>query len=200
MATAVLFGDSNIWGYVPGSNWERFPRDTRWPGRLAARLGESWEVVAEGLNGRTATMDNPYAEGRNGLPYLVPCLLSHAPVDLLVIMLGTNDLAERYRLSEIEVARCVGRLVRAARASGAGPSFGAPEILVICPPPFQGRKLGPAFAEVCARLDCRLLDLEGLVEFSLKDEEHFDAASHAAIAELVAAEVRMRFPQAPLPV
>jgi len=95
MKTILCFGDSNTWGYIPGSDGERFPRADRWPVRLQAALGAEYEVVAEGLNGRTATMDSPVAEGRNGLTYLLPCLHSHAPLDLVVIYLGTNDLGDR---------------------------------------------------------------------------------------------------------
>src|SRR5947199_5595173 len=92
MRTLLCFGDSNTWGYVPGSNGARWPREARWPTRLQALLGDDWEVVAEGLNGRTATYERADSEGRNGLPYLLPCLHSHQPVDCLVIFLGTNDV------------------------------------------------------------------------------------------------------------
>ncbi|MDP9285716.1 MAG: hypothetical protein M3P41_12325 [Actinomycetota bacterium] len=85
LKTIVCFGDSNTWGYMPGSDGGRFPRDVRWPARLATALEDEAEVIAEGLNGRSATIESPVAEGRNGLPYLVPCLRSQAPVDLLVI-------------------------------------------------------------------------------------------------------------------
>ena len=51
MKTIVCFGDSNTWGYVPGSDGERFSPEIRWPARLAAALGSAWEVIAEGLNG-----------------------------------------------------------------------------------------------------------------------------------------------------
>ena len=148
MRTLLCFGDSNTWGYIPGSNGRRFPREARWPVRLQLALGDGWEVIAEGLNGRTATMDSPVGEGRNGLPYLVPCLHSHAPVDLLVIFLGTNDIGERFKLPEGDVARSVGRLVktRALGRGGAG-RRARPEILVVCPPPFDGHRLGPHFAD-----------------------------------------------------
>ena len=66
MKTVVLYGDSNTWGYVPGSDGERFPREVRWPVQLQRLLGDEWEVIAEGLNGRTATVDRPDSEGRNG--------------------------------------------------------------------------------------------------------------------------------------
>jgi lysophospholipase L1-like esterase len=185
--TIVCFGDSNTWGYVPGSEGERYGRDVRWPARLATALGDAAEIVAEGLNGRTATIESPVEEGRNGLPYLVPCLRSHAPVDLLVVYLGTNDA---YWLEPLLVARSVGRLVKAARHSEAGPAGGSPDVLVLCPPPFEGFELAPAFHEVCGTLGCALLDLDGVVRYSELDAIHLDEAGHAAVAAAVEERVR----------
>ena len=187
MKTIVRFGDSNTWGYVPGSDGERYPRDVRWPARLAVALAGEAEVIPEGLNGRTATIESPVAEGRNGLPYLVPCLRSHAPVDLLVVYLGTNDA---YWLEALIVAGSIGRLVKAARAAEAGPGRGAPEVLVVCPPPFAGYELGPAYREVCGEIGCELLDLDGVAAYSGLDDTHLDEAGHAAVAEAVEERVR----------
>jgi lysophospholipase L1-like esterase len=182
LKTVVCFGDSNTWGYAPGSNGERLPREARWPVRLAAALGQEWEVLAEGLNGRTAAVESPVEDGRNGLPYFLPCLRSHKPVDLVVIYLGTNDVGF---LSDDLVARSVGRLVKLARSSETGPGFGPPEVLVVCPPPFEGHALGPFFAEVCGELDCELLDLDGVAAYTEHDPEHLDEAGHAAVAAAV---------------
>jgi len=187
LKTIVCFGDSNTWGYVPGSEAERFPPDVRWPARLAAALAGEAEVVAEGLNGRRATIDSPAVEGRNGLPYLVPCLHSHAPVDLLVIYLGTNDA---YWLDADVVAQSVGRLVKVARAAEAGPGFGAPQVLVVCPPPFDGYALGAAFKQVCDVLGCELLDLDGIVTYSELDAIHLEEMGHVAVAGAIEARVR----------
>jgi lysophospholipase L1-like esterase len=187
MSTIVCFGDSNTWGYVPGSNAERFPREVRWPARLASALGPAHEVIAEGLSGRTATAERPDSEGRNGLPYLLPCLLSHAPVDLLVVFLGTNDVNF---VDDDRVARCVARLVKVARSSEAGPGRGAPEVLVVCPPPFDGHALGPSFAEMCGELGCELLDLDGIASYTDFDVEHLDEQGHAAVAAAVEERVR----------
>lgn len=187
MRTIVCFGDSNTWGYVPGSNGERFPHEIRWPVRLANALGEEFEVISEGLNGRTAAFERPDSEGRNGLQYLLPCLQSHAPVDLVVIFLGTNDVNF---VDDDRVARCVGRLVGAARASAAGPGGGLPGVLVVCPPPFDGHRLGLTFSETCAELDCELLDLDGVAQYSGLDLEHLDESGHGAVAAAVEARVR----------
>ena len=187
LKTIVCFGDSNTWGYVAGTLRDRFPRDVRWPARLATALANEAEVIAEGLNGRTATIESPVAEGRNGLPYLVPCLRSHAPVDVLVIYLGTNDA---YWLEPMLVARSIGRLVKVARAAEAGPDGGAPDVLVVCPPPFGGHELAPAFKEVCDELGCDLLDLDGVATYSEIDDAHLEEAGHRAVATAVEERVR----------
>ena len=204
MKTVLCFGDSNTWGYVPGSEGERWPREVRWPMRLQAALGDEWDVIAEGLNGRTATVDSPVAEGRNGLTYLMPCLHSHMPIDLVVIYLGTNDTGDRYSLPAEIVAGAVGRLVRVVRASEAGPSDSAPEVLVVGPPPFgrldpdgsfanageKSRQLGRWFAEMCRQLDCELVDLDGVASYSDLDGIHLDADGQAAVAAAVEEHVR----------
>jgi lysophospholipase L1-like esterase len=206
MKTVLCFGDSNTWGYVPGSNAERFPPDVRWAARLATALGDDWNVIAEGLNGRTATMDSPVADGRNGLTYLMPCLHSHMPLDIVVIYLGTNDAGDRYSLPAETVAGSVGRLVRVVRTSEAGRDGGAPDVLVVCPPPFghldpegsfanagaKSRQLGRWYAEVCRELDCELLDLNGIAAYSDLDGVHLDADGHAAVAAAVEERLRRR--------
>jgi lysophospholipase L1-like esterase len=204
MKTVLCFGDSNTWGYVPGTEGERWPRDVRWPMRLQQALGDAWDVIAEGLNGRTATLDSPVADGRNGLTYLMPCLHSHMPIDLVVIYLGTNDAGDRYSLPAETVADAVGRLVRAVRTSEAGPGYGAPQVLVVCPPPFgqldpegsfanagaKSRQLGRWYAEVCKRLDVELIDLNGIASYSDLDGIHLDADGQAAVARAVEERVR----------
>ena len=197
MRTLLCFGDSNTWGHDPATG-TRFPREVRWPVRLQRALGEEWEVIAEGLGGRTAASDDPTTEGRNGAAYLLPCLRTHAPVDVVVIYLGTNDVSMRYSLRAEDVARAVGRLVKIVRASETGPAGSAPEVLVVCPPPFsrldpvyeleaaKSRELGPAFAAVCDELGCALLDLDGAARYSDLDGIHLDADGHAAVARAVA--------------
>jgi lysophospholipase L1-like esterase len=187
LKTIVCFGDSNTWGHIPGSDGRRYPRDIRWPARLATALAGEAEVISEGLSGRNATIESPAAEGRNGLPYLVPCLRSHAPVDVLVVFLGTNDA---YWLEPLLVASSIGRLVKAARAAEAGPDGGAPELLVVCPPPFGGHVLAPAYREMCDALGCELLDLDGIAPYSPIDGTHLDEAGHLAVARAVEERVR----------
>jgi lysophospholipase L1-like esterase len=176
MRTLVCFGDSNTWGYIPGSGGKRFPREQRWPVLLQERLGDAWEVIAEGLGGRTATFDRPDSEGRSGLPYLLPCLHSHEPVDLVVIFLGTNDVNF---VADDRVASCVARLVEIAQRE-------AGEVLVVCPSPFDGHDLEATYR---AELDCEVI-VAPTYPVVNGDVEHLDAAGHATLAELVAQHVR----------
>ncbi len=92
MKTVLCYGDSNTWGSDPETG-ERFAPEVRWPGVMARELGDGFHVIEEGLPGRTTLREDPI-EGsyKDGRAYLTPCLESHRPIDLVTIMLGTNDL------------------------------------------------------------------------------------------------------------
>ena len=107
MKTILCFGDSNTWGYNP-ENRQRFGPEERWTGILRNSLGEDYRVIEEGLNGRTTLWDDPIEGFKNGLDYLMPCLESHRPFDLITIMLGTNDLKCRFSVSAFDIAESVG--------------------------------------------------------------------------------------------
>src|SRR6188768_466661 len=131
--TVVCYGDSNTHGADPITHG-RFPRDVRWPGVLASELGDAAAVIEEGLNGRTTLWDDPFMDFRNGKPYLLPCLRSHQPVDVLVLMLGTNDLKTIFGRAAHEIAAGAGALVDIALTSGTGPGGGPPAVLLVAPP------------------------------------------------------------------
>ena len=117
MPVIVAFGDSNTWGYDPATGG-RFPRAQRWPSVLQRELGADFEVIAEGLNGRTTVHDDPIEPYRCGADALPPCLMSHAPVDLVILALGCNDLKKRFSVSAFDIAEGAGRLIFLARAYG----------------------------------------------------------------------------------
>lgn len=134
----ICLGDSNTHGYCGAQEGEtlcggRFSEAERWPCLLQRALGEEYLVIEEGLCGRTTVFPDPLEPGLDAISYLRPCLLSHAPVSLLILMLGTNDTKERFGLSAEEIARGMERLARQAMSEDCwGP--GGPDLLVVAPP------------------------------------------------------------------
>ena len=113
----ICLGDSNTHGYCGAQEGEtlcggRFSEAERWPCLLQRALGEEYLVIEEGLCGRTTVFPDPLEPGLDAISYLRPCLLSHAPVSLLILMLGTNDTKEHFGLSAEEIARGMERLAR----------------------------------------------------------------------------------------
>ncbi len=206
LPVVLCYGDSNTHGADPAGG-DRFPRDVRWPGVLAGLLGGEALVIEEGLNGRTTLREDPYSPGRNGLAYLVPCLESHAPVDVLVIMLGTNDLKVTFGLAASDVAAGAATLVDAALLSQCGPNQGPPKVLLVAPPAldapsevmelwgFHGARERSAALPRLYRVAAEaagvgFLDAAALVAVDPADGVHLSPASHAALARAVADAVR----------
>jgi lysophospholipase L1-like esterase len=129
----VCFGDSNTWGYN-AENLTRFSEEIRWPCRLQRTLGSDFQIIEEGLSGRTSVMDDPLFEGLNALTYIHPCLMSHAPLELVIIMLGTNDTKERFGLTAFNIAQGITRLASKASQTAAGINGAYPKVLVLAPP------------------------------------------------------------------
>ena len=155
MPCVLCYGDSNTFGTGPMASLGDDPilaRDARWAGVMAAELGPDWDVIVEGLGGRTTVHDDPI-EGayRNGLRTLQAILESHRPIDLLIICLGTNDTKQRFNLGPQDIALSVARLVKeAAKLDVVG------KILIICPPPV--RELGD-LAEIYRGAEARCVGL-----------------------------------------
>ena len=110
MITVLAYGDSNTYGYNPRTGL-RYSEDIRWTGLLSSHLGNGYRVIEEGCNGRTTIYDDPIDGWKNGLNYFKPCLHSHKPVDIVVMMLGTNDLKSVFGLSAQQIAEGAGVLV-----------------------------------------------------------------------------------------
>ena len=212
MRTLLLFGDSNTHGSLPAPHLGfagRYPKDARWPTLLAGLLPD-WEVIAEGQPGRTTVHDDPI-EGahRNGLRILPALLESHRPVDVVLIMLGTNDLKPRLSVGPEDIALGLERLVRAIRTSEAGPGGKAPGVLLVAPPPIQeagclaemfaggaAKSLGLAakVAEAAARAGVPFLDAGTLVKVSPIDGVHYGPEAQPALAQAFAAAITQHFP------
>ncbi|WP_199254429.1 SGNH/GDSL hydrolase family protein [Mycolicibacterium mengxianglii] len=136
----LCFGDSLTWGWIPaeeGVPTERYPRDVRWTGVLADQLGDGFEVIEEGLSARTTTADDPTDPRLNGSAYLPSCLASHLPLDLVVLMLGTNDTKVNFGRTPTDIASGMGVLATQVltSAGGVGTVYPAPRVLIVAPPP-----------------------------------------------------------------
>lgn len=137
----VCFGDSNTHGYCAYNNG-RFDEEQRWTCLLQEKLGDEYLILEEGLSGRTTCFDDPIHEGLSGLDYIYPCLMSHEPVDLLIIMLGTNDTKERFGVSPACIGIGMKRLVMKAISTVDCWRDGKANILIVTP-----QNIGRAYAD-----------------------------------------------------
>lgn len=129
MKKILCYGDSNTYGHNP-ADCSRL--SVRWTKLLAESLGDNYEIVEEGLCGRTTVFDDPFDSGLNGRDLLEPIIKTHKPLDLIIIMLGTNDLQTRFSPTAPAVARGVETLIKIAKNPFI---YGGkiPEILVVSP-------------------------------------------------------------------
>ena len=203
MRRILCFGDSNTWGYDPVTAG-RFDESTRWTGVLQAALGADFTVIEEGLNGRTTVWNDPIEGYKNGHDYLIPCLQTHRPLDLVVLMLGTNDLKRRFSLSAFDIAQGAGVLLRAISHSEAGREGRPPRVLLMAPPPvarltafaeiFEGAGpksllLGQHYRAIAEQYNAAFLDTARVIRSSDLDGIHFEAVEHARLGRAVAQEV-----------
>ena len=204
MKRVLCFGDSNTWGYN-ARTWERFPADVRWTGVMRATLGPDYEVIEEGLNGRTTVWNDPIEGYKNGYEYLIPCIETHKPLDLVIIMLGTNDLKQRIGVTAEDVAHGARVLVKVVQQSETGIGGAAPAVLLGVPAPveetdrfaemFHGaaaksRKLSAHFKTIAEELGCPLLDGGEVVVSSPVDGIHLEPEEHGKLGRAMAARVK----------
>ena len=207
MTVLMTFGDSNTHGTPPIVDlgaYNRFDAATRWPVLAARALG--WELVEEGLPGRTAQFADPVMGAHmNGQDGLKIALQSHGPIDVLTIMLGTNDVKARFGAAPELVTGGLASLLDIAQSPEVQTRHGGFRILVICPPPvleqgpiadqFYGARarslaLPPLYAALARARSCGFLDAGQVIEVSPQDGVHFEPEAHAALAQAVAAALR----------
>jgi lysophospholipase L1-like esterase len=204
MKRILCFGDSNTWG-KDSENDGRFPKNVRWTGILAEHLGKDFEIIEEGLIGRTTVLDDPIdGEHKNGRKYLVPCLASHAPLDLVIIMLGTSDLKKRFSLTALDITKGIEILIEEIQRSFSGPYLEtSPEILILSPPPlgegasierYQDAKekeelLSGYYQALAEKKGCAFLETKKYIHEMGRDHLHLTPAGHKKLAIAVAAMV-----------
>lgn len=209
----VCFGDSNTHGYCAVTGG-RFDEDERWCCLLQKLLGNDYLVIEEGLSGRTTSFTDPIHEGLNGLDYLYPCLMSHEPVDLLVIMLGTNDTKERFGASPACIGLGLKRLIDKAVATKDCWHDGKANILVVSPQCIDKRYetsdvgetmgrgcaeksqgLAKEFAGIAELTGCHFMNADAVVTAAVNgiDFMHLSLEGHRQLAEALAKEITELF-------
>ena len=209
----VCFGDSNTHGY-DAKTGGRFDETERWCCLLQKNLGEGYLIIEEGLSGRTTCFEDPIHEGLCGLDYIYPCLMSHEPVDLLIIMLGTNDTKERFGSSAACIALGLKRLIAKAIAVTDSWRGGEPNILVVTPQNIdkkyidsdvgttmgngcaeKSEGLAEEFEKIAELMGCHYLDANQavLAETNQVDFMHLTKEGHRQLAEALTEKVKEIF-------
>ncbi|MEM9256760.1 MAG: GDSL-type esterase/lipase family protein [Pseudomonadota bacterium] len=205
--TVLCFGDSLTWGFDPrgGASVARYGFAERWTRQLQAELGSSYHVIENGLNGRTTVFDDPVMGDMCGLAHLPNALKSNMPLDLVILLLGSNDAKTRFGVNGDEIARGLSRLLELVSKSNAGPDGKAPSTLVLVPPEMgevSGTWLEPMFDSghsraalkrlretypmVAGAYGAQYFDLNQVVDPGAIDGLHFDPDSLGPVASALA--------------
>ena len=206
MFTVVCFGDTNTWGY-DNSTGERLAYNDRWTGILSEILGAEFRVIEEGQPGR-ATTEDPVEKGKNARDHIIPCLESHEPIDIFVMMLGQPDLKQRFSLTACDISMGVESIARCVLSSTAGPAHKPPKLLIISPVRVgdllgsvmenwfdasdaaeRSAQLPALYREVADKLGAAFLDAS-MAARTAADAIHMENSSHRTFAEAVAEKVR----------
>lgn len=203
--TIVCYGDSNTWGTNAGP-YTRWPRSVRWTGVLQNLLGENYEVISEGLPGRTFVAPEPGKPHRTGITHLQAILESHDPIDLVIVMLGTNDIKTTFDLSAEDIAGHLEQTILLIRNEKLD-LLKKPEILVVCPPPVIQPKddeldermvngpelfktLPALFKKTAEKHGCAYINAGEHLSNGTVDGYHLDEAGNKKLAEVLAARIQ----------
>lgn len=207
MKSVLCYGDSLTWGYM--AEGARHAYEDRWPSVLQERLGQGVKVIVDGLNGRTTAFDDHLAGAdRNGARILPTVLTSHAPLDLVVIMLGANDMKPFICGRAIGAKQGMQRLIDIVRGHDYPFDYRVPSILVVAPPAIsatasadfdamfdggmsESAKLAPLYAALCEEAGCGFFDAGSVAQTTPLDGVHLDAENTRAIGEALAPVVRI---------
>lgn len=199
MKTILCYGDSNTYGYNPSNNG-RYQKKDRWVSILQEKLGKDYEVIPEGLNGRTTAYDRPDGAYQNGLPYLQACLRTHHPLDYVVFMLGTNDCANFMNLTSKDIQLGMEKLINVTIDEVKLMQENECKIVVVVPAAIsdnyknsffafqldedsykKSRELVKLYKDLCDKYDCLYLDCSDL-QVEESDGEHLTLESHKQLA------------------
>ena len=206
MKHILCFGDSNTFGSHPLGG--RHPYDVRWTGRLQALLGPEYRVIEEGLGGRTTVFEDQISPGRNGRHALPTAIATHNPIDLIVLMLGTNDLKEQYSVTMWDLGRAMEQLMHIIDSYEYAPHYKKPQVLLVSPiavgegveeSPFgcftyaavpKSKKFAETYAPVAEKYGAHFLDAALVARPSEEDQLHMDEESHNALAHALKEKIK----------
>jgi lysophospholipase L1-like esterase len=198
MKHVLAFGDSLTWGFRAGS-WTRHAFEDRWPNVLTAGLDGKVRVIEEGQNGRTTVHDDPYVfECRSGAVALPIALSTHQPLDLAIIMLGSNDLKWEGRQRALDAKLGMARLVEIVRTYVYKPGCGVPRLLLMAPPHLsqtddeefagyfehaiaESKNFAYQYQRLARETDCDFFDAGSVAKADPVDGIHLDANNTRAI-------------------
>ena len=200
MKSILAFGDSLTWGFEAGT-FKRHPFESRWPNVLAAGLGGKARVIEEGMNGRTTVFPDPVADAeRNGAVALPILLDSHHPLDLVIIMLGTNDIKYANRCRAFDASMGMQRLVGLVKNHDYNADYAVPQILLVSPPHLvktddewfndlwghaieESKLFAKHYKRVAEENECHFFDAASVAVADKTDGGHLDAANTRKIGE-----------------
>lgn len=207
MKRIMFFGDSNTWGYVPVIS-ERYSEDIRFTGILSKKMPDC-RIIEEGLKGRTTAFDDSLMDDRNGLKALPMLLSTHDPLDIVVIMLGTNDVKRKFNLSAAEIAEGLERLVKTIQMPVSWGGKKIPEILIVCPPGVsadfentdmegqfdhssveRSNQLPDQYRKIADQYNCQYLNAMDYTGPGMSDGVHLEIEEHQKLAS--ALEIKLK--------
>jgi lysophospholipase L1-like esterase len=185
----LAFGDSNTFGSQPsalaGGPAPRYASDERWPGVAQRLLGSGFEIIESGLPGRTLDVDAyalpaDYGPSLSGALALPIAIRSNNPIDLVVLMLGTNDCKSSYARDSSALSAAAERLLAIVAHTNSPTVYPAPMALLVAPPPLDpsvsAGRFGAEFSNSSLELSQRLgRCLSAVVR--LPGQHFFDAAA-----------------------
>lgn len=207
MKSILAFGDSLTWGFVAGT-WERHNFEDRWPNVLAAGLSGKARVIEEGMNGRTTVFPDPtVGEERNGAVGLPMLLTTHQPLDLVIIMLGTNDIKYANRCRAFDAAMGMARLVEIVQRFPWIKTASPPQVLIMSPPALcktgdewfndlwghaiaESKLFAKHYARVAEEMGVHFFDAGKVAKTDPTDGGHLDAKNTRAIGKALVPAVK----------
>lgn len=205
MKHILCFGDSNTFGTNPAGG--RWPLEQRWTGILQRLLGSEYRIIEEGCGGRTTVFSDELECDKSGRNHLGMLLRSHRPLDLVVVMLGTNDLKHRFNLLPVDVAYGAAEVCRLAERYDYGAGYPVPQILLVSPiliapgisrSPFTGfteeaadrsAQLAPLYEKQAKENGWHFLNAAAAARPSEADKLHMESEDHAALARAMAERI-----------